>query len=244
MTRQRLGLAVMALAAFVVWSGCQSTQDTSREIAASLGPVKVEKGLQITEPSRDVDVVRSTLLTDGGEAAVVVELRNKSNKALTNVPILIDVLDAGGKSVYRNDIPGIEPSLASVPLIRPNARVEWVNNQILAVGDPASVKVKVGASNTTLAGAVPDVQVRDPVLEEDPVSGTNARGIAINHSGAPNDRLLIYGIARRGGKIVAVGRAAIEDLKPNKPHAYHVFFVGDPSGAQISIASFPAVNST
>jgi hypothetical protein len=86
--------------------------------------------------------------------------------------------------------------------------------------------------------------VRQPRLESDPVSGVNASGVAINHSGETNERVLIYGIARRGGNIVAAGRAAIERLKADKRHTYHIFLVGDAQGAEIAITAFPTVNSS
>ena len=60
------------------------------------------------------------------------------------MPIAIDVLDAKGKSVYENDIPGIEPALAAVPFIAAGADVDWVHDQVLAVGKPAKVEVTVG----------------------------------------------------------------------------------------------------
>jgi hypothetical protein len=244
MSARRTPLAASALILVIVAPGCESTQDKSAAIAESLGPVQQEKGLEIKEESKDVEVVDTALLSSAGETAVVVELRSRAKEPLVNVPILIDVLDAKGKSVYRNDIPGIEPALAYVPLIRPNETFAWVHNQVLAIGKPDSVKVKVGASDATLTGEIPDIEVRQPELENDVVSGRNARGVAINHTGEIHERLLVYGVVRRGDEIVAAGRAAIEEMKPDKPLVYRIYFVGDPRGADLEIASFPTLNST
>ena len=46
------------------------------------------------------------------------------------------MLDAKGKSVYRNDIPGIEPALAAMPFIPAGGETDWVHDQILAAGKP------------------------------------------------------------------------------------------------------------
>ena len=41
---------------------------------------------------------------------------------------------------------------------------------------------------------------------------------------------LLYVVARRGGKVVAAGRGAIEHLKAGgKPRHYDIFFIGDPT---------------
>lgn len=240
-TAPAVGLT-LALAALVA-AGCQSTQDKSREIAGDLGPAQSigEKGLKITEQSTEVEVVSTALLSDEYGTVVVVELENASEQTLTDVPIAIDVLDKSGKSVYRNDIPGIEPALASMPLIAPGASAFWVHNQILATGTPEEVEVEVGASETTLTGELPELEVSEPEVKGDPVSGVAAIGTVTNNTEATQERVLLYGVARDGDEIVAAGRAAIENLKPGRRRPYDVFFIGDPEGAEVEVTSFPTL---
>ncbi len=224
----------------LVATGCESTQEKSARIAAELGPVAQEKGLRIRRRSKDVEVVDTTLLTDSVGTAVVVELRNDSSKDLVDVPIAIDVLDARGRSVYRNDIPGIEPALAAVPLVPAGADAIWVHDQVLASGRPDSLKVKVGASDVTTSRKQPQVSVSEPKLEGDPYTGVAAGGEVLNESGEVVDRLLLYGVAREGDRIVAAGRGAIEPLKANgKKVAYNIYFIGDPRGAEVTVTQFP-----
>ncbi len=233
-----LALALAGVA--LVVTGCESTQDKSARIAAELGPVAQEKGLSIEERSKDVKVLATTVLSDANGSAVVVELHNDSNRDLTEVPILIDVLDAKGKSVYRNDIPGIEPALAAVPYIPAGGDVAWVHDQVLAVGEPAEVKATVGAGGEGVSGELPQVSVTAPKLEGDPYTGVAASGEVVNESGEDIDRLLLYAVARQGGKVVAAGRGAIEPLKDKpKPVPYNVFFIGDPKGAEVVVTEFP-----
>ncbi len=92
-------------------------------------------------------------------------LRNDSEKALTGIPISVDVLDAKGKSVFKNNLPGLDPGLVSMPDMAPKSEAYWVNDQILATGKPKSVKVKVGASDATYSGDLPDIVVAPPKLE-------------------------------------------------------------------------------
>jgi hypothetical protein len=226
----------------LVATGCESTQDKSAKIAAELGPVKKEKGLEITERSKDVKVVSSTLLTDANGSAVVVRLRNESGEDLVGVPIAIDVRDAKGKSVYRNDIPGIEPALAAVPFVPAHGETEWVHDQVLATGVPAEVEVKVGEGGEAFDGEQPRISVSAPKLEGDPYSGLLVGGNAVNESDEDLDRLLLYAVATKGGEVVAAGRGAIEPLKAKpKPVPYNVYFIGDPEGAEVKVSQFPSL---
>lgn len=238
-------LAVALAGVALVLSGCESTQDKSANIAAELGPVAQEEGLKIAKRSEDVRVLSATLLSDENGSAVVVELRNDSSRDLADVPLLIDVLDAKGKSVYRNDIPGIEPALASVPLVPAGGDVFWVHDQVLAAGKPASVKATAGAGGEVFSGKPPAVAVSDPKLESDRFTGVAAGGEVVNESGEDIERVLLYAVARQGGRIVAAGRGAIEPLKGTpKPAPYNIYFIGDPAGAELTVSEFPTLGGS
>ena len=240
--RSPLPLAIALAGVALVVSGCESTQDKSAKIAAELGPVEQEKGLKITRRSKDVEVVSTTLLTDVNGSAAVVRLRNESKEDLVGVPIAIDVLDAKGKSVYTNGIPGIEPALAAVPFIPAGGEAEWVHDQILAAGKPAKVEVKVGEGGRPFEGEQPRISVTEPKLEGDPYSGLLAGGDVEYKVGDDLERLLLYAVATKGGGIVAAGRGAIEPLKPKpKPFPYNIYFIGDPSGAEVEITQLPSL---
>jgi hypothetical protein len=240
--RSPLPLAIALAGVALVVTGCESTQSQSAKIAAELGPVKKEKGLKITKQSKDVEIISSTLLSDQEGSAVVVRLRNRSGEDLVGVPIAIDVLDAKGKSVYRNDIPGIEPALAAVPFIPAGGETEWVHDQVLATGKPAKVEAKVGEGGEPFGGEQPQISVSEPKIEGDPYSGVLAGGNVENQSGEDLERLLLYAVATRGGKVVAAGRGAIEPLKAKpKPVPYNIYFIGDPRGADVKVTQFPSL---
>lgn len=240
--RSPLPVAIALAGVALVVGGCESTQEKSVKIGAELGPVKEEKGLEITKESKDVEVVSTDLLTDPNGSAAVVRLRNRSNRDLVGVPIAIDVLDAKGKSVYTNGIPGIEPALAAVPFVPAGGEVEWVHDQILAAGKPAKVEVRVGVGGEPFKGEQPRITVSEPKLEGDPYSGILAGGDVEYESGESLDRLLLYAVATKGGKVVAAGRGAIEPLKPKpRPFPYNIYFIGDPAGAEIEITRFPSL---
>jgi hypothetical protein len=242
MRARELVLIGLAVAAGLALGGCQSTQSRSAELERTGKKVLLnEKGLSIAKVSSDVKVGGTSVISDQNGTAVVVELRNDSQQALLAVPILIDVRGANGKSVFRNDTPGLDPSLVSAPLLRPGETFDWVNDQVLAVRPAKSVKVKVGEAKDELTGDVPELDVSKPKLEVDPVSGVEASGKVTNKSGIEQTRLVLYAVARKGGKIVAAGRGVIQRLKTDKPSDYHIFFIGDPRGADVSVAAPPVV---
>jgi hypothetical protein len=194
----------------------------------------------VTKESTEVKVVSSDLVTGPEGSAVVVDVRSDSPRNLTNVPISIDVVDAKGKSVYKNDIPGIEQALTAIPYIPAGSDAEWVDDQILATGKPSAVKVKIGASTTTFDGELPDIEMTPPELKGDPVSGVEATGDVTNKTGAEQGRMLFYVVARKGSEVVAAGRGAIEHFKgDSKPVRYTVFFIGDPTGAELKLSQYP-----
>jgi hypothetical protein len=239
-----LAVAALALLAVTGLSACQSTKDKSAELEAQ-GSTKLisEEGLEIKRRNPDVKVTSTAVLSGSeGSNAVVVDLHNDSDENLTEVPILIEVTNSKGKSFYKNDIPGIEPALASVPYIPAHGDAEWVNDQVLGVGEPKSVEVTVGTGGGTYSGHLPDIEVTRPRLKGDPVSGISATGDVVNKTGEDQRRLLIYVVARKGSEVVAAGRGAIEHLKPDrKKLKYTVFFVGDPSAAELKLSEFPAL---
>jgi len=235
-----VGLAAVAL----VSSGCQSTQATSAQREAEgkslLGK---EKGVVVDKANPDIEVLDTTLLSDENGTAVVVELKNTSEETFANLPILLDVRDAKGKSVFKNDIAGLEPALTQVPLIGPGETFDWINNQILATGEPDSVKVKVGTSDEPVAGAIPEIDVSEPKFESDQVSGLEAVGMAENKSDIEQEDLTFYAVSRKGGKVVAAGRGVLKRLQPNgeKAGTYHIFFIGNPKGADVTVTAPPTV---
>ncbi len=243
MSLRLLVAAALAALALGALGGCQSTQSRSAELEEQgEKTLLVDSGLKIEKQSQDVKVLGAEVLSDANGSAVVVTLRNSSDRDLVDVPILIDVRDAKGKSVYRNDIPGIEPALAAVPYLRAGEEVDWVNDQIIADGKPSKVEVKVGAEADTFDGEIPAVDVSEPKLTGDPVSGIEATGGVVNRTGEDQGRLLLYVVARRGGAVVAAGRGAIDHLKAGtKPLHYDVFFIGDPGGAELELVAFPTL---
>jgi hypothetical protein len=229
----------LAMVAVVALSACQSTQSRSAELEKEGSSVLLEsEGLKVTKANPDVEVVSTTVLSEPEASVVVVEVHNDSGQNLVDVPIALDVLDDKGKSVYKNDAPGLEQALVAIPYLPANSDSVWVNDQILATGKPAKAEVKVGVGGGTFSGELPAIEVSEPKIE----GGRVASGHVVNRTGEDQQRLILYAVARKGDEIVAAGRAAFEHLKPDtKELPYHVYFVGDANGANVTISQFPTL---
>ena len=241
-TRAAILLAALALpAAFA--GGCESTQSRSAELGKNGDKLLETEDISITQQSADVRVLSSTLLVGEETSTVAVEVENKSQTGLINVPIQIDVRDERGKSLFRNDAAGTDPTLVGVPVIGPGETVWWVHDQVFApTGTPATVKVEVGDAPESFP-EIPKVSVTQPKLASASVSGlAEATGEVENKSGEDLRAVYVYAVAMKGAKVVAAGRGAIDKLRADakKPDEYHIFFTaGDPSGADIQVSATP-----
>jgi hypothetical protein len=229
---------VLVAGAALLFAACESTQDKSARLAKQATGLKEQRGLVIKRVSKSVKVVRTAVLNDKNGTAVVVELRNRSRHALAKVPVAIDVRN-GERSVFRNDDPGLEPALVGVSVLKPGQDLLWVNDQVLATGKGKRVKAKVGVQRAPGPKRLPKIVIKPPHLEVDPTSGVLAVGKIENRSKIAQRNIVVFAVARKGKRIVAAGRGAIERLKPRDDATYQVFFIGDPRGARLTLAAPP-----
>lgn len=235
-------LALTAVGGGALICGCQSTQDLSakrqregRRLLAS------QHGLVIRAKNRNVQIVRTDLVSDSNGTAAVVVVRNRSRSPLGTVPLAINVLGAAGKSVFNNGEPGLEQSLISVSALPPRGELAWVDDQVTPTGRPRRVRAQAGIGGSPAPRALPRITVSAPRLVTDPVSGLEATGKVTNRSNLTQLRLFVYVTAWRGGNLVAAGRGAIARLLPGRHANYHVFLIGNPKGAQLIVQAPPTI---
>ncbi|HET6448600.1 MAG TPA: hypothetical protein VFG31_05770, partial [Conexibacter sp.] len=105
-----LPLLLLGLAPLL--SGCESTQAKSARLAREGSrQLAAERGLVVRTQNADVRAVATSVVQDENGTAVVVVLRNRAARPVGRVPIAIDVRGSGRRSLYRNDTPGLDPSL-------------------------------------------------------------------------------------------------------------------------------------
>jgi hypothetical protein len=234
-------VACALLPALALFS-CESTQEKSARLQRSGARVLAAgKRLVVHGRNRDVRVLATAVVHDANGVAVAVALRNRSARPLARLQLAIDVRGAGRKSVYRNDAPGLDPSLVEATGVPANGELWWVDDQVTASGTPKSVSARPGRELGRAPRALPQIEVGAPRLADDPVTGVEAVGRVENRSAVDQRRLVVFCVARRGRKVVAAGRAIVARLAARHRATYHVYFVGDPRGARLTIAAPPTV---
>jgi hypothetical protein len=233
-----LALACLALAPLL--SGCESTQAKSARLArAGAQKLAAERGLVVRRQSRDVRAVQTSVVRDVNGTAVVVVLRSRAARPAGHVPVAVDVLGPRGRSVYRNDTPGLDPSLVQATGVPAKGELVWVDDQVTPTGTPAKVDARIGDARGAPPRALPRIELTRPRLSIDPVTGVEAIARVTNRSQVEQIRLVVSCVARRGAHVVAAGRAIVNRLAPGKSATFHVFFIGDPRGARITVAAPP-----
>jgi hypothetical protein len=233
---RRTALALVAPA--LALAGCQTTAEKSAKLekeAQRHATASTQRGLSIAHRSTIVKVLGTTVLRSSEGAVAVVTLRNTSGHGLHSVPLALTVTDARGRTLYQNNAGGLEAALVSVPSIPAHGTVVWVDDQVPPSGAPAAVTARVGEAATTTR--VPEIAVAGVPLVEDPTNGVGAAGTVSNRSAVAQSSLVIFGVARRAGKLVAAGRAVIPELGAHAQLPFQLFFVGDPRGAQLQVSA-------
>jgi hypothetical protein len=238
----RIAFALLLCA--LALGGCESSQEKSAQLekqaklARAAHPVQAAKGLSIAHPSSTVRVVATQAVHSSEGTAVVVTLRNVSTHALRDVPIAITVKGADGSTLYQNNTAGLETALTAVALLPAGAQSEWIDDQVQTAETPTSVSALVGEAPQAPPG-VPRIALTGVHANEE--GGTSGvAGTVHNDSAVPQRELVVYGIARRGGRIVAAGRAVLSNVAAHGSSPFQVLFIGSASGAEVQASAPPS----
>jgi len=218
---------------------CESSQDKNARLKQQGAGLQEEKGVSVGQENPTVKVVEKSTITDANGTAVILRLNSSDPKDQVDVPVIFDLVDAGGESLAGNSTPGLQRTLTHAMLVPARSKSWWVNDQVFATGKPKEVKVQVGKSTTPLPKDLPDFKATPPKLETDPVDGLVAVGKVQNPTATEQRKILVTIVASKGGKPVAAGRGIVAKLKPSKAARYSVFFIGNPKGADFDVATAP-----
>lgn len=223
---------VMASLALIAFAGCDSTQSKNaraelqakRELASRKLP-----GVLRASPSVRVERVTLVRGKEKGSAAIVVDLRSKAAKPLTDVPIAVGLRGRDGAVRVVNAKRHLEWFQTHVPAIPARGKVAWVFKGARGVepGDRPFAKAGVPARPAlSAASSLPriDAAVEPPKAPIAPAKGSGkkrkkgaarsatARVVVENPSGVPQYDLQVYAFAERGGRYVAAGKTQVEHL--------------------------------
>lgn len=238
----RPAAALAATVAIVLGaSGCETTQELSAKIGRRLGHQNALAGTtKLGATSRDVRVTRLALVSSGGQSAVALELTNTSAQAQANFPVLINVLDAAGRSVYRNNTKGNEASLQQFALLPAHATAWWVDDQILASGGvPKTVAAEIGAATGAAVAAAADEIATSGVSASDSFPGPHVDATVENRSAPAQTELPVYAVALKGGQVVGAGRGVVASLARGASSTVEIPMIGSVDGSTILLTAAP-----
>jgi hypothetical protein len=234
--------AALLLALLLALSGCETNAEKSAKLerVAHSHVLARETGLTVSRQNPSVKVVQTTVLRGAEGAAAVVTLRNISPKTLRDVPLAITVKDAGGRTVFQNNAPGLEAALTSLALLPAHGEATWIDDQVPASGAPASVSAIAGVAPVA-SGTIPPIEVLGVHPSEE--SGSpGAAGTVHNRSNVTQQNLVVYVLARRAGRIVAAGRALLSEVATGASVPFQAFLVGAPMGATLEASAPPTTD--
>ena len=237
--------ALLALALAPALAGCETTAEKSaglekqalREAAIQARLHPLSRGLRIARASTHVRAVEVALVHGSEAVAAVVTVQNTSGRALDAIPVAIEARDAHGRSVYSNTAAGIALSLTRIPYLPAHGRLTWIDDQVQSTA-AVSLSARVGEGSPAPAKA-PAIVLGGVSAFQDPSNGAGAEGTVSNRSTVAQGELSVYALARRGGRVIAAGRAVLPSLAPGQSARFQAFLVGDPAGAAIQADAPP-----
>jgi uncharacterized protein YceK len=222
-------------------SGCESTFDKAAAARKAAGKVTKVDALDMTQMQGVTTKVLAILPSaDGFTAAVVIQVdAGNAGQAAIWAPIAVTLLDAKGKAVGTNNIPGALPILVHLPSVTGGSSTLYVNDQILLEGTPASAKVVVGGTFAPGDG-LGELKTTKPKIVPDPSFGTSWSTTVTNTTSVRQEAIVVQAVVTKNGKIVGAGTANIDGLEPGASTDVTGFFIGSDKG-DVSITA-PASN--
>jgi len=232
----RAAAAVAAAGAIALLLGaCETTQQRSAAIARQLRHQNAFTAITgLGAANHDVRISRAVLLTAGGQSAVALALTNTSATAQVALPVLVAVLDARGRTIYRNDTRGIEPSLQQLALLGAHQTAWWVDNEVLAGGVPTRVSGELGAATAAAPTRLPAITTSGVSASND-FPGPHVSVTVTNHSALAQAELPVYAVALHGATVVGAGRAIVASLAPGASTPVLIPMIGSVSAATVAL---------
>ncbi|HEX3292408.1 MAG TPA: hypothetical protein VHR38_01580 [Solirubrobacterales bacterium] len=228
--------SLVALATAV--SGCATTQDANKRASIQADrTLASRKPLVLRGTDRDVQVVRTSVVSGKDGSAIVVVLRNRGDAPVNDLPI--EVGKRGGDPL--NARPNVPYFQSHAPAIAPGAEATWVYVTKEKIGSgPVYARLGAPPAIAPKASDVPELHVSDGGAHSDK-GGSSVVAEVSNGTGIPQFGLDVYAVARRGGRYVAAGRASLTHLGVDQSTELTMDLIGDAKGSRIQIYAPPTL---
>lgn len=233
-------LAAAAALSALGLAGCADSTQTKNERArlgaqrelASRTPQRVTR----TNPALRVDAVG--LVRSRRGAAIVVALRSRASRPLTDVPIAVGVRTPTGTRRVLNARPRLSWFSTHVPAVPAGGTATWVfrTRRPVPAGSPFA---RPGAGPTPPLSEATTIPAVAAISR---AAGRRAARVTVtNRSGVPQTAVQVYATARRDGRWVAAGRAATAPLAPGASTTVTVPLAGRARGGALQLHASPTI---
>ena len=232
-------IPVVALVALgVAASGCTSTQDAHERASIQADrTLASRKPLALHGTDRDVQVVRTSVVSGKDGSAVVVVLRNRGDAPVNDLPI--EVGRRGAEPL--NAHPNVPYFQSHAPAIAPGAETTWVYVTKDRIGSgPVYARLGTPPATAPKTDRVPELDVSEAGARRRKGESSVVAEVA-NTSGIPQYGLDVYAVARRGDRYVAAGRASVAHLGVDQGAELRLSLIGDAKGSRIQIFAPPTL---
>jgi hypothetical protein len=229
-------LAASLVALATVASGCASTQDANRRASIQADrTLASRKPLVLRGTDRNVQVLRTSVVSGKDGSAIVVALRNRGDSPVNDLPI--EVGERGGEALNAGrNVPYFQ---SHAPAIAPGAEATWVYVSKQKLGSrPVYARVGTPAAGAPRTDSVPELEVSDSRASK---GGRDVVAEVANDTGIPQYELDVYAVARKGRRYVAAGRVSLEHLGVDQAARLTLPLIGDAKGSEIQIYAPPTL---
>lgn len=231
-----LGVAALPLA------GCADSTQTKNERARLQAERELasRKAQRVTQTNPVVRVEDVGLVRGRRGAALVVALRSRASRPLTDVPIAVGIRTRRGTRQVLNDAPRLGWFSTHVPAIPAGGTTTWVfktRRPLPAGARPFARAGVLPATPLSEASTLPAVRA----VPQTRPSRRTARVTVTNVSDIPQAAVQVVATARRDGRWVAAGRAATPALEPGASTTVTVPLAGRSRGGELRLDASPTI---
>jgi hypothetical protein len=235
-------VTALALTGFAC-AGCDSTQQeatrarlNAQRFLASASPTIVR------HRSRDVRVLRVTLLRGSGASAIAVRLHSDATRPLNDLPISVGLLGPGGRVVYLNAGANVDYFKTHLASIAARGSATWVFTTRRPLPAGMTPIALVGARPTvpaTTVRSLPRIAVAAAVPTSTTKGGLRVR--VTNLSAVPQYQLQVYALELARGRYVAAGQATISHLGTGTSETLEMTIIGDHRAPSVELEAMPTM---
>ena len=245
--RSASSTAIAALAVSGLLAGCTTTMQQAARLQLNSARIRAsELSTHVKTAGRALHVGSVELLSVGGATAIVVRLRNASDRPVGDLPISVGLQPRGKPRLYLNAQSGRDGFYfdAHVPVVAPRTTFTWVytlHRRLPAAARPFAIVGPRPAPAVPAPGKLPVISAT--VKPSAATGGGHAHADSVrvslhNLSAIPQYQLQVYAFARHRGRYVAAGRLTVEELDGGASGTYRLGLVGRPDGARPQITAF------